>query len=197
MTAFSNALSLPFTLSGDIVRSFVPEIKSLLAASIPVHLIYGDRDFRSNWFGGEDLSLALGGAPFASAGYTPLTVAGSPAGYTRQRANFSFTKLNGAGHAAPYYKPEAAYAIYQRALDGKDIATGNTAVGNGYATSGLSNIRNIPSPPPGPSAPTFCYTKRIPLKPNQCTVAQLTALREGTAVVKDFVVVKPAWSASG
>jgi hypothetical protein len=48
MTAFSNALNLPFTLSGDIVRSFIPEIKSLLAASIPVHLIYGDRDFRSN-----------------------------------------------------------------------------------------------------------------------------------------------------
>ncbi|KAH6689015.1 carboxypeptidase S1 [Plectosphaerella plurivora] len=193
-TTFNNRFEGPFVISGDTLRSFVPELESLIDVSIPVHIIYGDRDFRTNWFGGEDLSLALGGPYFASAGYAPLTVSSSTAGHTRQVGKFSFTKLNGAGHEAPWYKPEASYAIYQRALDGKDIATGSTSVGSSYATSGLSNIRNIPATPPGPTPPTFCYTKRVPLVPGQCTAAQLTALRDGTAVVENFVVVSPAWT---
>lgn len=194
-TSFSVLHGGPFVFTGDLLRSFIPEIESLLAADVPVHLVYGDRDARSSWFGGEDLSLAIGGPDFAAAGYEPLAVAGTTAGHTRQVGRFSFTKVDGAGHEIPYYQPEAAYAIYQRALDGKDIATGAVVVGADYSTSGPPDVRGIPAPEPGPAAPTFCYTRRSPLKPFQCTNAQLAALLEGTAVVEDFVVVEPAWEA--
>ncbi|KAF3352297.1 Zinc finger protein GLI3 [Verticillium dahliae VDG1] len=80
-------------------------------------------------------------------------------------------------------------------IPGKDVATGKKAIGNGakYATSGPKDIRGTRTPLP-PKAPVFCYTASTPIVRGQCTDAQIAALADGTAVVKDFVVVQPAWS---
>ncbi|KAL2760470.1 hypothetical protein ACRALDRAFT_1078824 [Sodiomyces alcalophilus JCM 7366] len=205
-TSYSNVVgtSPNFFITGDFLASFVPTIESLLSDDIPVTLVYGDRDWRSNWFGGEDLSLALshpGASAFAAAGYADLLVGNNDSdgarGYTRQHGRFSFTVLRQAGHEAPYYQPDAAYAIFQRDLDGVDIATGLTPVApgsGGYSTSGPSDVRGIKmSPPPNPR-PIFCYVAAQPLAAGSCSGEQIAALRNGSAVVEDFIVVSPPWT---
>ncbi|KAM0335619.1 hypothetical protein ACHAQA_000667 [Verticillium albo-atrum] len=205
-TTFTPQIQLPFIRTGDFLASFRPHIERLLAADIPVHLIHGDRDWRANWLGGQALALALNHrhrARFAAAGYTPLQVQArgpgtspsSSAGHVRQAGRLSFTVVANAGHEVPYYQPTAAYAIYQRALDGRDVATGRVAVGDGarYATAGVGDIRGVRVPLPRP-APVFCYVASTPIMKGQCTDAQIAALANGTAVVEDFIVVEPAWS---
>ncbi|KAG7123530.1 Carboxypeptidase S1 A like protein [Verticillium longisporum] len=200
-TAYSPSIQYPFFATGDFLLSFAPHVERLLAADIPVHLIHGDRDWRANWIGGEAVALALAHrnrARFAAAGYAPLSVPGVPAGkagHVRQAGRLSFSVVTNAGHEIPYYQPATAYAIYQRAIEGRDVATGKKAIGNGdkYATSGPKDIRGARTPLPA-KAPVFCYTASTPIVPGQCTDAQIAALADGTAVVKDFVVVQPAWS---
>ncbi|ROT43715.1 alpha/beta-hydrolase [Sodiomyces alkalinus F11] len=186
-----------FFITGDFLVSFAPTIESLLNVDIPVTLIYGDRDWRSNWFGGEDLSLALahrGAAAFAAAGDDDGPV--RRRGYTRQHGRFSFTVLRQAGHEAPYYQPDAAYAVFQRDLDGVDIATGRTPVApgsSGYSTSGPSDIRGVKASRPSGPRPLFCYVAGRSLPAGSCSEEQIAALRDGSAVVEDFVVVNPPW----
>ncbi|CRK20794.1 hypothetical protein BN1723_012154 [Verticillium longisporum] len=181
-TAYSPSIQYPFFATGDFLLSFAPHVERLLAADIPVHLIHGDRDWRANWIGGEAVALALAHrnrARFAAAGYAPLSVPGVPAGkagHVRQAGRLSFSVVTNAGHEIPYYQPATAYAIYQRAIEGKDVATGKKAIWQRG------------------QAPVFCYTASTPIVPGQCTDAQIAALADGTAVVKDFVVVQPAWS---
>lgn len=200
--------SLPdFFITGDFLANFVPTLESLLNDYLPLTLVYGDRDWRSNWFGGEDLSLALshpGAAAFSAAGYADLVVGngddddgGAPPqrrGYTRQHGRFSFTVLHQAGHEAPYYQPEAAYAIFQRDLDGVDIATGLTPVVPGYSTSGPSDIRGVKMSLPTNPWPIFCYVGAVPVAAGSCSEEQIAALKNGTAVVEDFIVVSPPWT---
>ncbi|KAM0283417.1 hypothetical protein ACHAQH_002541 [Verticillium albo-atrum] len=201
-TSLTPAIQLPFIDTGDFLRSFAPNVERLLAADIPVHLIHGDRDWRANWPGGQAVSLSLAHrnrARFASAGYASLSVPGIPAGkagFVRQAGRLSFSVVTNAGHEVPYYQPAAAYAIYQRAIEGRDVATGKKDVGNGdrYATSGPGDIRGVRTPLP-PRAPVFCYIASTPIIEGQCTDEQIAALADGTAVVKNFIVVQPAWSA--
>jgi hypothetical protein len=71
-----------------------------------------------------------------------------------------------------------------RALFNKDIATGTINVTDDYATKGPSSTwdhLNDVLPPPEP----VCYTWLS----MSCTKEQKEWLRDGTAIVKDFIVV--------
>ncbi|RXG48352.1 hypothetical protein VDGE_30440 [Verticillium dahliae] len=154
-----------------------------------------------NWIVGEAIALALARhnrARFAAAGYAPLSVPGvstSKAGYVRQAGCFSFSVVTNAGHEISYYQPATAYAIYQRAIEGRDVVTGKKAIGNGdkYATGGPKDMWGVRTSLP-PEAPMFCYTASTSIVRGQCTDAPLTALVDGMAIIKDFVVMQPAWS---
>lgn len=69
----------------------------------------------------------------------------------------------------------------------KDIATGEVLVTNNsnYSTTGPSSSFKIKNTMPD-NPPNICYTY---IATTTCTPDQLTRLRNGTAIVEDWVVV--------
>jgi hypothetical protein len=162
----------------------------LLEEGVKVALVYGDRDYACNWYGGEALSLAIpfdNATNFAAAGYAPVVVNDTYiGGQVRQYGNLSFTRVYQAGHEVPAYQPETAFKIFQRALFNFDIATGNisTSANLTYSTEGpkdVSNVTNEPIPFPGAQ----CYV----LDREQCTEEQWETVMDGTALIKNWIVV--------
>lgn len=204
----SPAVSAAFELHGDISRGGqLDALADLLDRGIKVHLMYGDRDFACNWIGGEAASLAIPHRyqkEFAQAGYTALTVNNGDTqeppfvayGLTRQHGNLSYTRVYQSGHMVPSYQPEASLRIFERSLFNRDIATGTvdlTRTGGWagvdaeepiFRTQGYTDtwwkkneVFGVPEPE--------CYT----LQPSTCSDEEIEALKNGTAVVKDYVLV--------
>lgn len=131
-----------FAHTGDFARSYLKDLEELVDAGVPVSLFYGDADWACNWFGGEMLSLAVNytdSEKFASAGYESLMVDGVHRGDVRQYGQFSFTRVFDSGHAMPFYQPEAAYALFERTITKKDLASGEKDVTDDYVTEGPAN----------------------------------------------------------
>lgn len=129
-----------FHFSGDVVRTQpLRDLTELLDAGVRVVLMFGDADYACNWLGGETLSLAVnytGAEEFRQAGYTPLISNDKRYGDVREAGFFSFTRLFDAGHAVPFYQPEASLAMFNRTINGWDIATGAQRSHAGYSTKG-------------------------------------------------------------
>ena len=92
-----------------------------------------------------------------------------------------------AGHMVPAYQPEASYQIFTRALFNRDIATGEIdlkAAEWNYSSKGPDSswrVLNDVLPAPEP----ICYL----MEPVSCTEEVWQTVRNGTAIVKDWVVV--------
>jgi hypothetical protein len=65
-----------------------------------------------------------------------MTVKGVEYGEVRQYGNFSFLRVYESGHEVPYYQPAAALAMFNRTLQGLDIATGTKKISGSYGTHG-------------------------------------------------------------
>ncbi|KAF6812405.1 Carboxypeptidase S1-like protein [Colletotrichum plurivorum] len=194
-TGSSSASSSAFRGIGDYPRpGWLEDLAYLLRTGVKVSLMYGDRDFACNWIGGEAASLAIpweGKKSFAAAGYQPLVTNETyEGGMVRQYGNLSYIRVYQAGHAVPSYQPETAYRIFNRALSNRDIATGkvDTAANATYRTEGPPDTLAIRSEIP-PQYEDYCYILSI----GTCTDEQVAALRNGTTVVRDYVVVEPAY----
>ena len=190
-TQSNSAVSRAFRGIGDYPRpGWKEDLAYLLEEGIKVTLVYGDRDYACNWYGGELLSLAIpydNATSFAEAGYAPVVVNDTYiGGQVRQYGNLSFTRVYEAGHEVPAYQPETAYKIFMRALFNRDISTGNisTAENPDYATEGPSDVYNITNEPII-DAGTQCYV----LDPGQCTEDQWASVMNGTALVRNWIVV--------
>ena len=165
------------------------DIASVLAHGVKVALVYGDRDFACNWLGGERASLAIPyshNESFRAAGYAPIVVNESyVGGQVRQHGNLSFSRVYQAGHMVPAYQPETAYRIFMRAMFNRDIATGTLPLSDTLSTVGPSEVGHIKNevlPAPEPR----CYI----LDPGAtCVEGEWEAVKNGTAVVRDWVVV--------
>ena len=132
--------------TGDAVRQDgLPNIKHLLANNVKVAFIFGDRDYRCPWTGGEATALAVnwtGQTGFLNAGYellqgvtTPVDQGGLRA-LVKQHGQFSFSRVMDAGHSVSAYAPETVYQIFARTVGGVDIVSGQTAVSSVYSTTG-------------------------------------------------------------
>ena len=142
--------------------------------------------------GGEAVSLAINyssTAQFHSAGYAPIQVNDSyVGGMVRQYGNLSFSRVYEAGHEIPFYQPETAYRIFNRALSNMDIATGTKPTysdGGAYSSMGEADTwshKNV-----DPAEPLqFCYV----LDPTTyCNADQIEAVLNGTALIQDYIVV--------
>ena len=151
-TYISEAVLRSFTLSekevppkgtGDFVRTTKANLEYALQNDIKVALVYGDRDSRCPWTGGEHTSLVAnhsGQAQFAAAGYEFIDTNGTyQGGVVRQHDKFSFSRVFMAGHAVNAYQPETVEKIFQRTLAGQDVATGSRLVDRRYSTQGPSS----------------------------------------------------------
>lgn len=110
-------------------------------------------------------------------------------GMVRQYGNFSFTRVFQAGHEVPAYQPETAYEIFRRAMNNLDIATGNrSTLSSGpdvYASSGMADTFGLKQVAPPPAEPT-CYILSLG---STCTPDQRRAVINGSAIIKDYMVV--------
>jgi hypothetical protein len=85
--------------------------------------------------------------------------------------------------AAYAYQPEALQKIFQRAMSGKDIASGSSSASDAtYKTTGASSTWSHKNKAPCPPKP-LCYV----LVPSTCSDLQMDAYTQGYAIVKDFV----------
>lgn len=143
--------------------------------------------------GGENISLSMDfptALSFRTAGYANLVTNSSyNGGLVRQQGNVSFSRIFEAGHSVTTYQPETVYQIFQRTMFGMDVATGKTKVDGYYSTKGPTSSWGTKNNVPRHSPQNECYTY---LATETCTPEQLQALENGTAVVKNFVVLEPA-----
>ncbi|KAI3396410.1 hypothetical protein diail_12218 [Diaporthe ilicicola] len=202
-TWVSPVVSQIFNSHGDMPRGgFLEGLADLLDNGVKVHMMYGDRDLACNWIGGEAASLAIPHRhqkAFANAGYTSMMVSPPeqppfvPYGLTRQHGNLSFTRVYQAGHMVPSYQPEASLRIFERALFNKDIATGTVDL---RETGGWRSDADI-FQTEGTRDTWWKKNEIMPVPKGQCYILQsmtcsredLDALRDGTAIVKDYIIV--------
>jgi hypothetical protein len=131
---------------------------------------------------------------FKSAGYELISTNSTKnqtlsGGVVRQNNKMSFSRVFDAGHAAGAYQPETVSKIFDRVMFDKDVATGSIDTSGTvlleYSSTGPQSsfgIKNIL--PEGPK--NECYLWNVVVT---CTEEEMVALRDGTAVVKDFVLV--------
>ena len=87
-----------------------------------------------NWLGGEAVYNSL---TTARPGYVNISTSDSTVhGQAKQSGSFAFARIYDSGHEVPYYQPLTALTIFDRAINGYDVATGQTHVDRQYATDG-------------------------------------------------------------
>ncbi|KAK6073093.1 carboxypeptidase s1 [Seiridium cupressi] len=194
-TGFSDGVHTAFTNTGDFVLGRnVAILGELLDRGVKVAMMYGDRDFQCNWLGGEQVSLAIESdttADFHKAKYAEIKTNDSyTRGMVRQFGSLSFSRVFNAGHEVPWYQPETAYKIFQRAMFNKDVATGTTSAkacgGKPYSTTqGDDNIFHIKNEVPSPPKPECYFWDMF----ETCTKKQKLMFQSGTAITEDFILV--------
>ncbi|KAJ5495421.1 Carboxypeptidase S1 [Penicillium diatomitis] len=194
-TESSSGVYEGFQSTGDYARAdvhgYLDDIAYVLDSGIKVALVHGDRDYACDWIGGEDVSLRIQHAQadaFRAAGYAPLHINKSyVGGQVRQYGNFSFSRVYQAGHEIPAYQPQTAYEIFHRALFNRDLATGkiDTAKNKSYSTEGPASTWHIKNDVPESPEPE-CYILALEAT---CTDEQIARVVNGTAVIKDYIVV--------
>ncbi|KAF4462693.1 serine-type carboxypeptidase Z precursor [Fusarium albosuccineum] len=194
-TSSSNAIVAVFlTVTGDPMVGDISTLESVLSRGVNVAVASGDRDYRCNWIGAENVTLAMdlpSSNSFRSAGYAPLTTNSSyQGGLVREHGNLSFSRIFQAGHGVSAYQPETMYRVFERALSRRDVATGEVVLSQNtsYATEGPLDVMDVMNEVPEPEM-SVCYFYGADIS---CTEEQRKALADGTAMLKDFVVVEPA-----
>ena len=137
----NNAVGTAFGTTGDDGRevSTVEDMRKLLEQGVTVVMYTGDADYNCNWFGGEAVADELNAPGFASAGYTDIeTSDGVAHGQVKQAGAYSFVRIYESGHEVPFYQPLASLEMFERAINGMDIATGKTKItaGGNFTTKG-------------------------------------------------------------
>ncbi|KAF2663403.1 alpha/beta-hydrolase [Microthyrium microscopicum] len=138
-TEGSNTVGDAFGSTGDDARvlSIIQDMQDLINKGIYVVMYTGDADYNCNWLGGEAVAEEICAPGFDDAGYTDIkTSDGISHGQVKQAANFAFLRIYESGHEVPFYQPLAALTMLWRVLNGKDVATGKTAISDSYITVG-------------------------------------------------------------
>ncbi|KAK0721211.1 Alpha/Beta hydrolase protein [Apiosordaria backusii] len=176
-----------FGMTGDPMRHDLSDISYLLENGIKVAMVYGDLDYRCNWFGAEEISLAIGGEELKSAGYAEVKVGNKTGGMVREVEGLSFVRVFDAGHSVYTYQPELVNEVFKRVMSGRDVATGEGQVGGGYKTEGPGDVRGLKVKAiEGRDA--GCFLADVG---RTCEENQIEALREGRVRVENGMVIEP------
>ncbi|KAL1306466.1 hypothetical protein AAFC00_005164 [Neodothiora populina] len=135
----NSAVGSAFGSTGDDDRESgtIEAMRYLVEKGITVVMYTGDADYNCNWLGGQAVAETIAAPGFSSAGYTNISTSdGIVHGQVKQAGKFSFLRIYESGHEVPYYQPVVSLEMFDRAISGKDIATGMRTVRGGYATSG-------------------------------------------------------------
>ncbi|KAF2798040.1 alpha/beta-hydrolase [Melanomma pulvis-pyrius CBS 109.77] len=181
-----------FGATGDPMRVSIDSINYVAQSGIKVAFVFGDRDYRCNWLGGEAISLAMSypSAPaFQAAGYAPLiTTSNHTNGVVRQHGRVSFSRIFEAGHSVGAFQPEAVSTIFDRVMFDTDVATGNISI----LSNAMANYSTT-----GPTSSFGIKNSLVEVSEHECYVwdAVITcdeeeqrALMNGSAVVQNWIL---------
>jgi carboxypeptidase D len=129
---FSPTVGTNFGLTGDDAREMdtIKDLRLLVEDGVTVALYAGDADYICNWIGVEAVAEEVAVDRWDKAGYVNLSTSdGIVHGQVKQSGRFSFTRVYEAGHEVPFYQPLAALEMFDRAINGLDIATGTVRMG--------------------------------------------------------------------
>ncbi|KAF2085724.1 alpha/beta-hydrolase [Saccharata proteae CBS 121410] len=135
----NNAVGTAFGSTGDDDREMrtVEDVRCLLGQGVAVMMYFGDADYNCNWLGGQAVAKEINATGFVDAGFANLSTSdGVVHGQVKQAGKYSFVRVYESGHEVPFYQPLAALEIFERLLNGVDIATGGEAVTDAYRTVG-------------------------------------------------------------
>ncbi|MDI1490505.1 MAG: hypothetical protein OHK93_001709 [Ramalina farinacea] len=138
-TDFDAAVGDAFGTTGDDGRedSTIEDIRSLLKDNITVILYAGDADYNCNWLGGQAVAAEIAAPRFSDAGYANISTSdGRVNGQVKQAGSFAFVRVYESGHEVPFYQPLLSLEMFERAIAGKDIATGTEMVSDAYESVG-------------------------------------------------------------
>ena len=193
-TQTNAAVANVFDQTGDYERGdHIGEMASLLSQGVRIALLYGDRDYICNWFGGEAVSFSIaaqatGYSRFFSAGYADIVVNTTyVGGAVRQYGNLSFSRIYDAGHLISAYQPETAFTVFTRIIMGNDISLGEAADLSTYTSNGTANATET-SKAPGQLEPT-CWVRNIQ---GTCTNDQKVMLQQGQGIIINGVLYNEA-----
>lgn len=130
-TEFSATVGDNFAATGDDARdpNTAADLRSLLEAGVTVALYAGDADYICNWLGVEAVAAQINPPRWTKAGYVNLTTSdGIVHAQVKQAGKFSFTRVFQAGHEVPFYQPLTALTMFDRAINGYDLATGRHVI---------------------------------------------------------------------
>ncbi|CZR64800.1 related to carboxypeptidase [Phialocephala subalpina] len=133
----------PFDATGDDARGLdiLDIMATLLEMGDSITMYAGDADYSCNWIGGEAVAHEVGRRVSLSglftASYMNISTADDVVhGQVKQSGILSFSRVYDSEHEVPAYQPLAALAMFERAILGRDIATGGVKVGRCFKTSG-------------------------------------------------------------
>lgn len=138
-TEGSDAVWEAFSSTGDDGResNTIEDVRYLLSQGVTVAMYAGDADYNCNWLGGEKVAEEVAAKGFSAAGYVNITTSDDIVhGQVKQAGKFSFTRIYESGHEVPFYQPLASLELFERIINGLDIATGEKNVTSCYMTVG-------------------------------------------------------------
>ena len=189
-TESNNASFEAFHQTGDSERgNQIAQISYLLSLGIRVALIYGDRDYICNWFGGEAVSFSIAAQSpaynaFYSSGYADIVVNSTyVGGVVRQYGNLSFSRIYDAGHLIPAYQPETAFTVFTRIITGTGISLGEQIDLGTFQTTGDSNATHTNKA--SDSAKPTCWIRNIA---QTCSDDQKDMIQKGDGSVINGVL---------
>ncbi|KAF2733964.1 alpha/beta-hydrolase [Polyplosphaeria fusca] len=189
-TGMSAVVAQGFGATGDFARGGQKGmLEGLVDAGVRVAVVHGDRDYQCNWMAGEALSLGLETGiqdEFGRAGYAEIKEEGGEAvGLVKQYGGLAFAVVWQAGHEIPYYQPRASYEIFNRVMEGRDVATGEVEACEGYSSVGRADAWVEQEYREETEEPK-CYVWDVL---ETCTKEQTEVLRSGSAVTENFILV--------
>ncbi|KXT05355.1 hypothetical protein AC578_11082 [Pseudocercospora eumusae] len=139
----NSAVGNAFGSTGDDDREegVYAALRRLIKKGIYLVQFAGDADYNCNWLGGQQVSKNIQAPGFSSAGYANISTSDTLVhGQVKQSANFAFARVYESGHEVPFYQPLLALEMFERAISGKDIATGKESClhSGGYKTLGTA-----------------------------------------------------------
>jgi len=130
-----------FANTGDDDRESGTIAASRFLADEGVYTVHfaGDADYICNWLGVEAVVKDISPPGWSSAGFVNISTSDALVhGQVKQSDNVAFVRIYESGHEVPFYQPLVALEMFERVINGQDVATGKKRVakGEGYKTVG-------------------------------------------------------------
>lgn len=128
-----------FSSTGDDGRiaNTIEDLGKLIAQGVSVVMYAGDADYNCNWLGGQEVASMVEAPGYCNAGYVNITTDdGVVHGQVRQAGKFAFVRIYESGHEVPFYQPVVALSMFERVINGYDVATGKVKANSRYKTVG-------------------------------------------------------------